>query len=68
MYPRPKTSSADKEDYKYPYLLRNLEINKPNQVWGTYIAYVPIKQGYLYVTAILDLYSRYVISWGFQII
>jgi putative transposase len=64
MYPKPKTSLANKEAYKYPYLLRNLEINKPNQVWGTDITYVPTENGYLYLTAILDLYSRYVISWG----
>jgi putative transposase len=64
MYPRPNTSLANKNEYKYPYLLRELEINRPNQVWGTDITYVPTENGYLYVTAILDLYSRYVVSWN----
>lgn len=64
MYPRPKTSIGNKEDYKYPYLLKNMKIHKPNQVWGTDITYVPTETGYLYVVAILDLFSRYVISWA----
>lgn len=63
MYPRPKTSIGNKEDYKYPYLLKNLKIDKPNQVWGTDITYVPTETGYLYLVAVLDLFSRYVISW-----
>jgi putative transposase len=63
MYPRPKTSISNKTHYKYPYLLTNLKIERPNQVWGTDITYIPIETGYLYLTAILDLYSRYVVSW-----
>lgn len=63
MYPKPKTSIGNKEHYKFPYLLRNLKVNKPNQVWGTDITYVPTEDGYLYLVAILDLFSRYVISW-----
>lgn len=63
MYPKPKTSIGSKEDYKYPYLLKNLKIRKPDQVWGTDITYVPTETGYLYVVAILDLFSRYVVSW-----
>lgn len=64
MYPKPKTSIGNKEHYKYPYLLKDLKIYKPNQVWGTDITYVPTEAGYLYLVAILDLFSRYVISWG----
>ncbi len=63
MYPRPKTSQGSKEDYKYPYLLKNLRIDRPNQVWGTDITYIPTEAGYLFLVAILDLFSRYVVSW-----
>ena len=63
-YPKPRTSIGRKGDYKYPYLLNNLNINKPNQVWGTDITYIPIETGYLYLVAIIDFYSRYVISWA----
>lgn len=63
MYPKPRTSISNKEHYKFPYLLNNLKIEKPNQVWGTDITYIPIETGFLYLVAILDLFSRYVISW-----
>lgn len=63
MYPRPKTSIGNKEHYKYPHLLNDLDIYKPNQVWGTDITYIPTETGYLYLAAVLDLYSRYVLSW-----
>lgn len=63
MFPGPKTSIANKDDYKYPYLLKNLNIREPNEVWGTDITYIPIETGYIYLVAILDLYSRFVISW-----
>jgi len=62
MYPKPKTSIGNKE-YKHPYLLKELKINRPNQVWGTDITYIPTEIGYLYLVAILDLFSRYVVSW-----
>jgi putative transposase len=63
MYPKPKTSIGNKEHYKHPYLLRDLKIYKPNQVWGTDITYIPTEFGYLYLVAVLDLFSRYVVSW-----
>ena len=63
MYPKPRTSISNKSHYKHPYLLKNLEIIAPNQVWGTDITYVPVEDGYLYLVAILDLFSRYVVSW-----
>jgi putative transposase len=47
----------------YPYLLRNLEIMRPDQVWSADITYVPLRSGYLYLMAILDWYSRYVLAW-----
>lgn len=63
-YPKPKTSVSDKTHYKFPYLLKGLQIVRPNQVWGTDITYIPIATGFLYLVAILDLYSRYVLSWN----
>jgi putative transposase len=63
MYPKPRFNAASKEDYKYPYLLNKLQIARPNQVWGTDITYIPIETGYMYLVAILDLFSRYVVSW-----
>ncbi|MFN2396881.1 MAG: IS3 family transposase [Bacteroidales bacterium] len=64
LIPGPHTSKGCKEHKKYPYLLRNLKITHINQVWATDITYVPIKGGYLYLIAIIDLYSRYVLNWS----
>ena len=47
----------------YPYLLRDVEIERPNQVWSTDITYIPLQGGYVYLTAVIDWYSRYVLSW-----
>ncbi len=66
MYAKPKTSVGNKEHYKYPYQLKGLEISFPNHVWGTDITYIPIEDGYIYLTAVLDIFSRYVISWTFS--
>lgn len=63
IYPRPRTSIPDRQHKKYPYLLRSLEINRPNQVWATDITYVPMPQGFMYLVAIMDWFSRFVISW-----
>jgi putative transposase len=62
--PGPHTSNGNKEHKKYPYLLRNLSITHSNQVWGIDITYVPIKGGYMYLIAIIDLYSRFVVGWS----
>jgi putative transposase len=62
--PGPHTSKGCKEHKKYPYLLRNLKITHKNQVWATDITYVPVKGGYMYLIAIIDLYSRYVLNWA----
>lgn len=64
LIPGPHTSRGCKEHKKYPYLLRNLKITHKNQVWATDITYVPIKGGYMYLIAIIDLYSRFVLHWG----
>jgi len=63
MYPKPNTSRANKEHKIYPYLLGNLEINRPNQVWSTDITYIPMAKGFMYLVAIIDWFSRYVLSW-----
>jgi len=47
----------------YPYLLRNLAIRHPNQVWSTDITYIPLQRGFMYLVAIIEWYSRYVIAW-----
>ena len=61
--PKPNTSRAKKAHKKYPYLLKGLKIDKPNQVWATDITYLPMKHGFVYLVAIIDWYSRYVLSW-----
>ncbi|MEO1519089.1 MAG: IS3 family transposase [Bacteroidota bacterium] len=63
IYPRPRTTQTHKAHRKYPYLLRNLEIDWPNQVWCSDITYIPMSQGFLYLVAVMDWFSRYVISW-----
>ena len=52
---------------RYPYLLRDLKIEYPNHVWCADITYVKMNQGYIYLVAIMDLYSRYVVSWAVSI-
>lgn len=64
MYPKPRLSIGNKEHYKHPYLLNGVKIERPNQVWGTDITYIPTETGFLYLIAVLDLFSRYVISWS----
>jgi putative transposase len=63
IYPRPRTSLAHPRHKIYPYLLRGLAIIHPHQVWSTDITYIPMPQGFMYLVAIMDWYSRYVLSW-----
>jgi len=63
IYPKPDLSKANKAHKKYPYLLRNMVINQVNQVWSSDITYIPMKSGFLYLVAVMDWYSRYVLSW-----
>ena len=63
LYPAPCTSIMDKKSYKYPYLLKGLEINKKNHVWEIDITYLPMERGYLFLCAIIDVYSRYIVGW-----
>lgn len=63
IYPKPRLSIPGKVHKKYPYLLRNLEIDRSNQVWCTDITYIPLGDTHVYLTAVMDWSSRYVISW-----
>jgi len=61
--PGPHTSCPHPEHVKYPYLLREIEVCAPNQVWCADITYVPMRRGFMYLMAVMDWFSRYVISW-----
>jgi putative transposase len=63
IYQRPRTSKPAPAHDVYPYLLHDLDITKPNQVWAADITYISMSKGFLYLVAIIDWYSRYVISW-----
>jgi len=64
LYPSRRTTVCDANAYKYPYLLRGLDIISSNQVWAVDITYIPMQRGFLYLFAIIDLYSRYVVGWS----
>lgn len=61
--PKPRTSKPHPEHAVYPYLLRGLVISRPNHVWATDITYIPMKEGFVYLVAIMEWYSRVVLSW-----
>ena len=61
--PKPRTTISSKEHKVYPYLLRGVQITHVNHVWSTDITYVPMRNGFMYLVAIMDWYSRYIISW-----
>lgn len=63
IYPKPNLSKLSSKDTKYPYLLKDLVIDKVNMVWSTDITYIPMKNGFLYLTAVIDWHSRYVLAW-----
>ena len=63
IYRRPRTSKPASGHKIYPYLLTGMKITRPNQVWATDITYIPMARGFLYLVAIIDWYSRYVLSW-----
>jgi putative transposase len=63
IYRRPRTSPPGKGHKIYPYLLKGLKIERPNQAWAADITYIPMEKGFLYLVAIIDLYSRYVLAW-----
>ncbi len=63
VYPKPNLSKNRLEHKIYPYLLKGVKIDRPNFAWSTDITYIPVSQGFLYLAAIIDWYSRYVLSW-----
>ena len=63
LYQRPRTTIPNKEHVIHPYLLRDLVIERPNEVWCTDITYIPMRQGFLYLVAIMDWASRKVLAW-----
>jgi putative transposase len=63
LYPHPRTSRADHQHQKYPYLLRGLGLTHPNQVWSADITYLPMPTGFMYLVAVMDWFSRFVLSW-----
>ena len=62
-YPKPQLSVGGAGHKVYPYLLRNVAIERVNQVWSTDITYIPMPNGFMYLTAVIDWHSRYVLSW-----
>ncbi len=64
IYPKRNLSKLGLKKYIHPYLLKGLKITRPNQVFAIDITYIPMKNGFLYLTAIIDVYSRYIVGWG----
>jgi putative transposase len=63
IYPRPRLSSAGRGHRVYPYLLRGVSAARADQVWSTDITYVPMARGFMYLAAVIDWYSRFVVAW-----
>lgn len=63
MYQKPRTTLSNKEHYKYPYLLNGIKPVSPNDVWTTDITYIPLRDSFVYLVAVMDLHTRYVLSW-----
>jgi len=67
IYPKPRLSRRDEQHKVFPYLLRDLKIERPNQVWASDITYIRLRRGFVYLVAIMDWFSRYVLSWEVSI-
>src|SRR5665811_2193508 len=63
IYPKRNLSKLGHAKYIRPYLIRGLKIERPNQLWEIDITYIPMEKGFMYLTAIIDVYSRYVVAW-----
>ena len=63
-YPKPNLSKLGRAKYVHPYLLRGVTADRPCQIWSTDITYIPMPKGCLYLYAIIDVYSRYIVGWG----
>jgi len=67
IYPKPRTSQPSLEHRVYPYLLRDVKVERPDQVWSTDITYIRMARGFVYLVAVLDWYSRYVLAWELSV-
>src|SRR5690242_5159399 len=67
IYPKPRLSQPQPERHVYPYLLRGVPITRVNQVWSTDITYIRLQAGFVYLVAVMDWFSRYVLSWALSI-
>jgi putative transposase len=67
VYPKPRLSVADRIAQKYPYLLDGVKIERPDHVWSTDITYVRMRHGFVYLVAVMDWFSRYVLSWRLSV-
>ena len=67
LYRKPRTTKPEPGHKIFPYLLRGLEITRPNQVWAMDITYIPMAQGFVYLTVVLDWFSRRVLAWRMSI-
>ena len=67
IHPKPKTSIKNKAHATYPYLLKDMEITRPNQVWMVDITYLRLGKGFVYLVALIDVYSRYIVGWQISI-
>jgi putative transposase len=64
IHPGPRTTVRNPDHKVYPYLLRGVKVERRDQVWSSDITYIPMHQGFMYLTAVIDWYSRYVLSWS----
>lgn len=67
IWPKPRTSLKNQADPVYPYLLKDVSIDRADQVWATDIAYIALRRGWVYIVAVMDWFSRYVLSWEMSI-
>ena len=63
VYPQKRLTRQGQAEYVHPYLLRGLDISRANQVWSTDITYIPMRYGFMYLYAVIDVYSRYIVGW-----
>lgn len=67
IYPKPRLSKKDEQHKVFPYLLRGLTIERPNEVWASDITYIRLRRGFVYLVAVMDWFSRYVLSWAISV-
>ncbi len=67
IYAKPRTTIINKNHNKFPYLLKNMEINQSNQVWSTDITYIKMPKGFVYLAVLIDVHSRFIVSWKLSI-